>query len=37
MIEFDDDGKEWFGYSSGGETEPAAAVADFTGNVQYVE
>ena len=38
MFEIDEDGKEWFGYSfSPEETDHAAVISTFTGNVQYLE
>ena len=38
MFEIDEDGKEWFGYSfSSEETDHAAVISTFTGNVQYLE
>jgi hypothetical protein len=38
MIEYDDDGKEWFGYTLSSEAkDPERVIAVFLGNVQYVE
>jgi hypothetical protein len=38
MFEYDEDGKEWFGYSfSSEESDHTAVVSVFLGNVQYLE
>lgn len=38
MFEYDEDGKEWFGYTfSSEESDHAAVVSVFLGNVQYLE
>jgi hypothetical protein len=38
MIEYDHDGKEWFGYSFSSEkNDPVAVISVFLGNVQYAE
>jgi hypothetical protein len=38
MFEYDEDGKEWFGYSfSSEENDPEVVISTFTGNVQYLE
>ena len=38
MIEYDDDGKEWFGYTLSSEgKDPEKVISIFLGNVQYVE
>jgi hypothetical protein len=38
MIEHDENGEEWFGYTfSSEDKDPAAVMSTFTGNVQYVE
>jgi hypothetical protein len=38
VIEIDEDGKEWFGYSFGSEeTDYAVVISVFLGNVQYLE
>ncbi len=38
MFEYDEDGKEWFGYTfSSEEGDPTMLVGVFQGNVQYLE
>jgi hypothetical protein len=38
MFEYDENGKEWFGYTfSSEESDHAAVVSVFLGNVQYLE
>ncbi|SNT13678.1 hypothetical protein SAMN05421770_104331 [Granulicella rosea] len=38
MFEYDDDGKEWFGYTlSSEEGDPTVVIGVFQGNVQYLE
>jgi hypothetical protein len=38
MIEYDDEGNEWFGYAfSSEENDPAAVISVFLGSIQYAE
>ncbi len=38
MIEYDDDGKEWFGYTLSSEgNDPEGVISTFLGNVQFLE